>query len=655
MTITSALCFGLTGGALVLQPFISHSWASRLRLICAVVIILIGGIAIGETILRTSSTHLNSLQKSTGQMNPAAGVGFVLTGFLLIASDRSKQAASGTVIQVFTALVAAIGVIGALSFLINIDYLYVLPHAERMAFPTACNFIIVALGVWCVWSGAQWNVETAEEIASHHIYRTLEVLLVIIVAAVSFVVFGFSQASSEQLMLDQMSIVAKGRRDFFESVLQLHLDQAIQISSRPAIISFVRDLVQNESGPDTTRLSPLVVSAQSFLMHGFSAFAYIGPDSEILTSHGEFVSQPEIRIPIAGKYPSELLWKDGYILRTRLPLTDSAGLSGYVLAEQPMNELTRMHREALRHGETGDLVVCGLAGDRQVCFPIRWNDHAGTYPAYVDGKALPLTRAARGETATDLTTDFRRQRVMAALGPIGSTGLGMATKMDMWELYAPIRKQFLTALPFLALLIAGSLWLIRIRLHPLVEAVEKSRHEFKFIALHDALTGIPNRLLFNDRLGQTMIRSKRSKKLMAVMYMDLDHFKKINDTFGHQVGDDVLRRFARHLKKTVRASDTVARLGGDEFTIILENLSSVDQAERIARAIQHWVADPDKSFSNSQIKNISTSIGIAFYQGKQEEPEQLLQRADAALYQCKQKGGGRYQIALETGTSADFP
>ena len=149
-----------------------------------------------------------------------------------------------------------------------------------------------------------------------------------------------------------------------------------------------------------------------------------------------------------------------------------------------------------------------------------------------------------------------------------------------------------------------------------------------------------------DRLGQTMARARRTNNLIAVMYLDLDHFKTINDTLGHQTGDAVLQWTARQLESSVRASDTVARLGGDEFTIILDNLSSREDAERIARAILQFEDSNPSPLSHNVLKQISTSIGIAFYQGETMTAEEFLNEADRALYQCKQEGRAGYRMAV---------
>ena len=169
------------------------------------------------------------------------------------------------------------------------------------------------------------------------------------------------------------------------------------------------------------------------------------------------------------------------------------------------------------------------------------------------------------------------------------------------------------------------------------------------MALHDGLTGLPNRMLFHDRLTQAMRRTRRSQSLMALMYLDIDHFKQINDSQGHLAGDEVLKRFASILKECVRASDTVARLGGDEFTLLLENISTRRDAERTAESILENVRDTLRSATSAEADTLSASIGIAFYRGEELAAEQLIHQADTALYQSKQRGRARYHVHEVSG------
>lgn len=161
---------------------------------------------------------------------------------------------------------------------------------------------------------------------------------------------------------------------------------------------------------------------------------------------------------------------------------------------------------------------------------------------------------------------------------------------------------------------------------------------------HDALTGLPNRKLFHDRLARAMARSLRHKTLMAVMYLDIDKFKSINDSLGHDVGDALLKAFARRLTECVRTTDTLARLGGDEFTVILEEVNGRDDGRQIAEKIVAAMR-PEFTLEHRRL-NITTSVGVAFHDGgKSLTADLLVKKADEALYAAKGAGRNAYRVA----------
>jgi diguanylate cyclase (GGDEF)-like protein len=160
-------------------------------------------------------------------------------------------------------------------------------------------------------------------------------------------------------------------------------------------------------------------------------------------------------------------------------------------------------------------------------------------------------------------------------------------------------------------------------------------------ALHDPLTGLPNRTLLLERIQHALLSRRRSAKLVAILFIDLDRFKKVNDRFGHQVGDDLLVAVSIRLTKMLRPGDTLARLSGDEFIIVCGDLDEETQVEGIAARVVAAVAKP---FDLEGIAvDVAASIGIAFA-GQGNDPEELLHKADVAMYQVKRKGGARYQL-----------
>jgi diguanylate cyclase (GGDEF)-like protein/PAS domain S-box-containing protein len=163
------------------------------------------------------------------------------------------------------------------------------------------------------------------------------------------------------------------------------------------------------------------------------------------------------------------------------------------------------------------------------------------------------------------------------------------------------------------------------------------------LARVDTLTGIANRLMFEEILQLAVVRGKRNRKQLALAYLDIDHFKSINDTLGHGAGDVVLKEFASRLVGNVRAADTVARLAGDEFVIIFEQVASGDEAGRLAAKIIEAVRRPFDVAGD--LMHITTSVGIALHEGDAETPAELVARADSALYAAKRNGRDGYAIA----------
>jgi diguanylate cyclase (GGDEF)-like protein len=175
----------------------------------------------------------------------------------------------------------------------------------------------------------------------------------------------------------------------------------------------------------------------------------------------------------------------------------------------------------------------------------------------------------------------------------------------------------------------------------LLTRLKKTNDQVTYLAHHDALTGLPNRILFNDRLNQALTRAHRDKEALAVLYLDLDGFKKINDSLGHDMGDVLLREASARLQSCVRDSDTVARMGGDEFTIILSNVRSENSKDRVAQKIIEEIARP--FVLNGKNCLVSVSIGIALYPENGDTPEQLVKIADAAMYLAKHGGKNCYK------------
>lgn len=173
--------------------------------------------------------------------------------------------------------------------------------------------------------------------------------------------------------------------------------------------------------------------------------------------------------------------------------------------------------------------------------------------------------------------------------------------------------------------------------------LDRARRQGMARGLLDGLTHMPNRLLFNDRLETTLREARRTGEMFAVLFVDLDRFKSINDSLGHSVGDEVLVAVAKRMRGSVRASDTVARYAGDEFTIILRHITQRDDVRRIAGKIVRLMDTPLMLDDGSEL-HITASIGISFYPDDAANAENLLKHADVAMYNAKGQGRNGYQM-----------
>ena len=176
--------------------------------------------------------------------------------------------------------------------------------------------------------------------------------------------------------------------------------------------------------------------------------------------------------------------------------------------------------------------------------------------------------------------------------------------------------------------------------------------QLDYLSYHDPLTGLPNRLLFSDRLNHRLLESRKDGKMLAVMFLDVDRFKLINDTLGHNVGDMLLTGIAGRLHSCLRDVDTIARMGGDEFTIIVSNIASQDSIVVVADRIVEAMKDPFQVDGRELFASVS--VGISVYPCDGEDAETLVKNADAAMYRAKERGRSNCQLFTEAFNTADL-
>lgn len=340
---------------------------------------------------------------------------------------------------------------------------------------------------------------------------------------------------------------------------------------------------------------------------------------------------------------------DSQLLQFRRSLFDLGGsFLGVAVIEADAAFFTSSYDEQ-RLGKQGLLALVGTDGQIKVR---RVGDEV------VIGEAIDYPRFAQ-----DLVNEFETlallrpslidgvHRYVAARALFGFP-LTVSVGLSEQELYAPVRARtqgYLgrAALANVALLLViGLLWRLSYQLAQSrrLEMETKIAHaeQIEYLAYHDGLTGLPNRSLFSKLLSQNLALAARERKRLALLFLDLDHFKYINDTLGHDAGDDLLREVARRLTGALRESDVVARLGGDEFVVLLPGVTTPEESAGVAQKIIQAVARPYRLAG--QDFSVTASVGISAYPDDGRDEETLTKHADIAMYKAKQEGKNTFQL-----------
>lgn len=266
---------------------------------------------------------------------------------------------------------------------------------------------------------------------------------------------------------------------------------------------------------------------------------------------------------------------------------------------------------------------------------------AESRPIYTAQRVDLPTESPQVSMHDDVVTHWLRMDAGVTIGWLQLKIAG--TEVD--QALIQLRQQVSIWLFSACLILLSALTLVLLRTRGLVRMEEASlmarNDELARVAYRDSLTGLPNRHLLLDRLERSMVFSQRNGKSLAVCFLDLDGFKPINDTYGHEAGDQVLQEVGRRLEACVRKNDTVSRLGGDEFVILLTEISPDtghhEVLERMLSAIRQPIALP----CNAQVK-VSSSIGVTVYPKDDSLPSVLVEHADQAMYKAKRSGKNRW-------------
>lgn len=699
------------------------------------------------------------------QISAVAGAAFVLAGLVLYLVPRVRPGRTATLVRVLTAAVGAGGALALLAHVLDFPDMFDGHWLALAAPPANAPFLALALALWLDWRNDAWNVSLPDRNRDSRIALAGAVVLMGGIAVTGVCIFSLMQNSLERTLTTNLSVALKTRETLVGGAIERAIRETRDVADRPNVRQLYSVPSRDPDSPNHPAFLRKI--SDSLLQAGFTAFGFYDPRGRELARSGAFIGSSDLRLPVRlDGQPAEIVWDGHFALQASADIVDGGRRIGAVRGQHSLPEFDRVISQAAALGATSEFAVCAARPNGVHCAPTQLQPRPFDV-TLAPGRRLPVSYALDGATGVIKAIDYRGRRVLAAYTPLAGLGIGAVLKIDLAELYAPIRAQLgLFILTLLAVGAAGG-WLLHTRVRPLVRSLAQREQQLRLalessqlaiwdwdlaagsihlgeqwsailggtpriidmsadelfdmvhpddiaavreqiramlngtlshydiehrvrnyagdwkwirsrgrvversalgralraigtnvdiderknrellvtrLAHHDVLTGLPNRSLFRDRLDQALLRSRRAKTLLAVLYIDVDHFKAVNDSFGHAVGDAVLAEFGHRITACTRATDTVARLGGDEFAVVLENLTGRTDGIRIARCI---VAAMHPAFvCGEHSAAVSASVGIAFQDGATEiSAEALVVAADQALYDAKRAGRNTFRPA----------
>lgn len=478
MVINTAVGFMLAGTALLLlqpgTPLALHSASAAGALLA-----LLAALLLADHLLKldlginwaSRQAWLTNANSQPGQMPVGAALSFLMAGIALALAPwmRKRRWVQGTV-QLLTLGTGSIGVLALAGFLVDAYLLFPNYLFEDIALHTAGGLLFLSIGMALAWK--RLGGQQAQLFDSDHdrITFTAATILILVALGTGVTILAMMQDRFEALSRMSVQAVLTSRAQAFQDLIALHEVNARIASTRPLVLRSLRAIARGRD--DGSSLAAIETVTDNLVELGFSGLSYYGADGRLIASKGNFTSLPAITIPLATPDQGELMWggnwEGGFVLRHHIEMRDAEGPVGMVLVEQALPMLTRA-KDLTSLGKTWDIGLCVLRGERMHCFPHHLNPKAFTaLLVNANGIVLPMTRALRGETGSLVTHDYRGQHVVAAYGPVGEFGLGMVVKVDVNEVFEPLREQLLPAINLMLLFAFGGTLLLRQRIAPLV-------------------------------------------------------------------------------------------------------------------------------------------------------------------------------------------
>lgn len=352
---------------------------------------------------------------------------------------------------------------------------------------------------------------------------------------------------------------------------------------------------------------------------------------------------------------SQVSGQQVFRMSRRIVLSDGT-FAGVVFASVDPHSISLFYQNLSIGGQSTSSLLSTDDRRLRARYPLPEGDHWGVHTDYPLWQALQ--QQPQGSfVATSVVDGLERNYLYKKLEKYPLVVLVGFSDQDVIDRIKPRQQRFnLSEKILLAAVFGISLLLIvitlnRQRLAAANDDLQNLYEQVRGLALFDALTGLPNRSLLDDRLAQALLDAERNQEVCALMYVDLDDFKLVNDRIGHDAGDHVLAVTASRMAAAVRATDTVSRRGGDEFVVLLPHAGTLSEVFEIAERLVQWVSEP--ILFNGHACHVSASIGIAIYPDNGDHVDDMLKAADDAMYVAKREGKNKIVLAEPKALAAD--
>lgn len=536
MVFNTALCFTLLGTALMLAG-LSPVRHERAQLLLGGLTVVIAALALSQDLFGIdlgidrlfNADWLHDEYQHRTRMAPNTALAFILGGATLILIHRGRARWMRIVAQYTALAVGLIGLIGLLGYVLGLEFLFAWYPYARMAAHTATGFTLLGIGLWVCWRRAGKNAEQTVS-PDARIALTGGMILVAMASTAGIVGFLLLVQQTEATLKRGLQVSLHNRVEVYRDNLNNAVMNVREIALRPTI---QRELQRWHATPGHPEALDFLRRASSnYIGLGMSAVALDDANGRRVAHAGNFAHAPALRVPLKLPHRTELLWENGLVLHTRLPVIVEKQVIGSITAEQRLSLLTQMFENVRGLGETGEMVLCATRGDQIDCFPTRLRPEAFTLPRRMQGKLLPIAVALDGFQDVSQMVDYRGKQVIAAYSPVHQTGLGMVIKMNVEELYQPIHRQFQQILLLLLVLTVGGILLLRWQVMPLARRLIESERGARENELRwrFALEGSQNGVWDWDLNTNTVFFSQRWKEMLGYeeheISMDLQEWDK---------------------------------------------------------------------------------------------------------------------------------